>query len=275
MALGGVSRPKPRPLDLRRINKERDALIREYKSAESRLLKLIAADLKRDAIGTAGYRTKRLAVIKAELSALQDKTIPASTTLVTNAYTKAAQQVAESAGIGAVDFGGALHTGALGVLADNMAADLNGAAETVGRRVADLYRREGLRASTKMFVEGQTRRDASGWLVSELEKSVTSFIDKSGREWALERYAEMVLRTTTSEAATAGVVNTLVEAEIDLVEIAVADPCPICAPYEGNVYSLSGTTPGYEPLDDQPPFHPNCECTLTASDAEFDRVLPA
>jgi hypothetical protein len=270
MALSG--KRLPQPLDLRSVNRKRDALIQLYRDAEQSLSKRIAEDLAADRIGSAAYRTKRLAVIQAELSALQDATIPDATALVVNAYTTAAAETAQRTGIGAVDFGTALHSEALGTLADNITADLNGAAETVGRRVADVYRREGLRANARMAVENLTRKEASGFLVSSLvEQGVTSFVDQSGREWGLARYSEMVCRTLNSESANQGVVNTLVEAGIDLVEIAVADPCPICAEYEGNVYSLSGTTDGYDALDDQPPFHPNCECTLVASQEELLR----
>lgn len=265
MALSGVT-ARTRPLDLRRVYKQRDALLREYTRAEQSLAARITAELASGRVGSAAYRERRLAVIRAELSALQDRTIPLSTTLVTNAYTTSATQTADRAGLAAVDFGSTLHADALGSLADNLANELNGAAETVGRRVEDVYRRAGLRANARMAVENLTRREASGFLVADLSaQGVTGFVDKAGVEWGLSRYAEMVARTTSSESATQGVVNTLVESGIDLVEIAVADPCPICQPYDGNVYSLTGTTPDYEPLDDQPPFHPNCECTLVAS----------
>jgi hypothetical protein len=245
-----------------------------YGDAERSLLERMAADLERDAVATAGYRNRRVQVLRAELSALQDRAIPTATGLVTNAYVTASTQTTRSVGLAAVDFGTGLHAEALTILADNMASALNGAAETVGRRVADIYRREGLRASARLFAEGTSRSAASGILTQSLTaQGIGSFVDAAGREWTLGSYSRMAIRTTTSEAATQGVVNACLDSDIDLMEIAVADPCPICAPYDGNIYSLTGTTPGYEPLDDQPPFHPNCECTLVASLAEFDRPI--
>lgn len=292
MALGGVTRPRTRPLDLRRIYKERDALIGVYRSAERRLARLAAEDIANDRLASAAYRQRRIAIIRAELAALQDQAIPLSTTLVTNAYTTAAVQTMESvpaalaASPAALEFGTGLHAEALGTLADNMASALNAAAEQIGRRVEDVYRREGLRASTRLFVEGSTRKDASSYLSrSLLRQGATSIrsggtdrvvqLTVGGREWNLEKYTSMVIRTTTSEAATTGVVNSIVEAGLDLVEIAVADPCPICAPYEGNVYSLSGQDKEYPPLEDEPPYHPNCECTLVVSEVEINRELAA
>jgi hypothetical protein len=224
-------------------------------------------------MGTAAYRNRRLAVIRAELSALQDVAVPTATTLVTNAYLTGANQTTSALNVAAVDFGAGLHANALTMLADNMAASLNGAAETVGRRVEDIYRREGLRASARLFAEGTTRKSASGFLVDALRlNGIEAFVDKSGKEWALSTYARMVIRTTTAEAATQGVVNACLDSDIDLVEIAVADPCEICQPYEDGVFSLTGATPGYEVLDDTTPFHVNCKCTMHASIEEFGRL---
>lgn len=273
MALGGVSKTSMRPPNLAAIRKQRDALIREYQTVEDRLRVMIAADLERGAVGTAAYRTKRLAVIEAELSALQDRTVPQATQLIVNAYTTAGTEALAGGGITAT-FGGTLHKEALGLLADNFVSELNGAAETVGRRVADVYRQEGLRAVQRQFIEAQTQRQTRTQLVQSLtDRGVTSFVDRAGREWGLTRYAEMVSRTTASEAANAGVVNSMLDTGLDVVEIAVSDPCPICEPYAGNTYSLTGATPGLEVLDDQPPFHPNCECQATASADNFDALI--
>ena len=274
MALGGNLAPgKAKPLDLRSAYRLRDQLIAEYQNTAKRIATMAAEDAANDRVGTAAYRSKRLAVIQAELSALQDLTIPGATSLISNAYAAGATQTADHLGIAPPDFGATIHAEAVTVLADNITSDLNAAAETVGRRVADAYRREGLAASQRMLLEGETRRAASQAMSkSLLREGLTSFIDKGGRSWNLDSYTKMVLRTTTSEAATQGVINDLAENGLDLVEIAVADPCEICKPYEGNTYSLTGGDPEYEPLDDQPPFHPNCECTLTASTANLARL---
>ena len=46
----------------------------------------------------------------------------------------------------------------------------------------------------------------------------------------------------------------------DLIEISDhGTDCDECKEYEGNVYSITGRTPGYEIIPMWPPFHPNCE----------------
>ena len=86
------------------------------------------------------------------------------------------------------------------------------------------------------------------------------FISKSGRNYNLRDYSKMVARTELRRAQTDAVKNTCREYENDLVQWSShANSCPICAPYEGQVYSLTGRNPRYPLLTAEPPLHPNCE----------------
>lgn len=78
-------------------------------------------------------------------------------------------------------------------------------------------------------------------------KGITAFVDKAGREWSLHAYADMVLRTAARQADTMAVLTK--DPEHDLYKISShGTTCPLCAPYEGRVYSKSGTDPIYPPL---------------------------
>jgi len=59
------------------------------------------------------------------------------------------------------------------------------------------------------------------------------------------------------EAQSESIKESMKEFGEDLVEIPVHDnPCEICAPYQGQVYSISGGTPGYPLLPEGgPPWH--------------------
>lgn len=169
----------------------------------------------------------------------------------------------------ALDLGAALEAGVNGALADlgvagiratlprtNVAlaeALLNEAALGLQsthlgilRQALDGYRdavAEGLRLGA---VGVETRRQATQRILDELAKrGLSGFVDSAGRHWEASTYAEMTARTGLGRAAVQGHLNTLVENGQDLVIVSDApENCPICAPWEGRVLSLSGRTAG-------------------------------
>ena len=86
------------------------------------------------------------------------------------------------------------------------------------------------------------------------------FISKSGRNYNLRDYSKMVARTELRRAQTDATKNACKEYQNDLVQWSRhANPCPECAEFEGQIYSLSGNHPIYPFLSWEPPLHPNCE----------------
>ena len=248
------------------VDKRERNLVALYREGERLLQAQILDAIASGALGTAKYRERRLLVIQQLLSDVQDQAIPLATKLIAEAYVGGATGSAAATSSVTASFGTGVHKEAMNILADNLANGLNGAAEQVGRRTADLFRREGLREASGMIARGAGLTDARGALMAALrDQGVTSFIDSAGRAWDLARYSEMVIRTNTADAIIRGNVNQALEDGYDLTEVLVIDDellCPICEPYDGVTYSLTGSTPGYETLDEQPPFHPNCRCDL-------------
>jgi hypothetical protein len=106
-----------------------------------------------------------------------------------------------------------------------------------------------------------------------LDQGQTAFVDRRGRKWRLDSYAEMVARTTTREAASVATINTCDEFGLDLVRISTHSPtCELCAPLQGKVYSISGNDDRYPMLTDErrPPIHPNCRHVLAPYVRELD-----
>lgn len=251
----------PRSLQLERQEKALEEL---YRRAEERLQQVLAQDIEKGNLGSARYRRKRLDSVRQQLSELQDQAIPAATNLTTAAYVEGATAAALATDSVVPDFGTGQHREALDILADNMASGLNGAAEQVGRRIEDAYRSAGLEASSQQIAQGSTLRDGTKDLIKLLQEQGLSAGPGGAKTWRLSRYAEMVIRTNTTEAITRGNINSAVEDGFDLVEVLVTEDeitCPICGEYDGKVYTL-GEREGYETLPDQPPFHPNCRCDL-------------
>lgn len=90
------------------------------------------------------------------------------------------------------------------------------------------------------------------------------FIRINGRDYNLRKYADLVAKTRLRVVQTEAVLNACKEYENDLVQVSDhGTECPICIPYEGNVYSLSGRSSAYPYLDDYPPWHPRCQHNIS------------
>lgn len=106
-----------------------------------------------------------------------------------------------------------------------------------------------------------SRRTVTKQILSYLENSLKTgkFIQINGRRYQTRKYAEMVSRTRFRMVQSEAVRNQCAEFGHDLVEISDhGTETEICEHYEGNTYSLTGDVKGYEILDQEPPFHPNC-----------------
>lgn len=118
----------------------------------------------------------------------------------------------------------------------------------LGRVEPDIYRRVGLEQVAAMQATGNGVSKAVPGFVEELRREgVTAFIDKAGRHWSLHTYCSMVTRTTSRQAEVLSVLSA--DPEHDLYMISShGTTCALCAPYEGRVYSKSGTDPVFPPL---------------------------
>nr|DAK02320.1 MAG TPA: minor capsid protein [Caudoviricetes sp.] len=112
----------------------------------------------------------------------------------------------------------------------------------------DAFRRVGLQAVANMEARGTGFRKAVPELVRELQQNgVEAFVDKAGRKWSLHTYGNMVCRTTSRQAEIMAVLTA--DPDHDLYQISShATTCPVCAPFEGRVYSRSGKDPDFPPL---------------------------
>lgn len=139
----------------------------------------------------------------------------------------------------------------------NLMADLSDAAAVamsslenaiLGRQENDVVRRVGLELVTSMEATGKSTAATVPEFVKILQREgVTAFVDKAGRNWSLHTYASMATRTTSRQAEVLAVLTA--DPEHDLYKISShGTTCALCAPYEGRVYSKSGTDPVFPPL---------------------------
>lgn len=130
------------------------------------------------------------------------------------------------------------------------AAELQGVRDRmVSRRLAQgMVRGEGARKQAKAIEE-------------ILQKPMVNIIN--GRRINAVHYSRMVAVTRTREAATLGVINTMIHHGIDLVRVSShPHKKDICTPFDGKIFSISGQDRRFPRLDQLPnggpPFHPFC-----------------
>ena len=113
-------------------------------------------------------------------------------------------------------------------------------------------------------MSGQTTtRQAARQIRARLEANgMQAFVDKSGREWTMKRYSDMLARTASQQAQTAGTVSRLVQRGYDLATFTkVATDTEACRIWKERVVSLTGATEGYPTLAEAREagiLHPNC-----------------
>lgn len=149
----------------------------------------------------------------------------------------------------------------------------------IGRLHDDQFRKAGIASVAQMEATGGgTWKTVSQMMTQLRADGVTAYVDKAGRRWGLYAYCNMVTRTTSRQAVNVAILTK--DPEQDLYKMSShGTTCPVCAPYEGRVYSKSSKNPDYPPLsavfgkvDASGPssllnsylnIHPNCLHTLT------------
>lgn len=172
------------------------------------------------------------------------------------------------------DWDARIHTDAVNVIARQMAADALEKNGTVYSNVARALRttKQNVIAEQQIneqiaqgILQGETRRQTSRRISQQLidELGEGKLVTAGSRQFRPEDYAELLARTRTREAVTNGIINSAGQVGIDLFQVSVHDnPCPACLPYQGRVFSRSGTHGEFPPLTTQPPFHPRCKHVL-------------
>ncbi|OEH53130.1 minor capsid protein [Oceanobacillus sp. E9] len=110
----------------------------------------------------------------------------------------------------------------------------------------------------KVLAGVSTPQQALRESIKELaNKGVPALVDKKGREWSTEAYVSMVMRSTSNNVANDMQDTRMDEYDVDLVEVSSHDGArPLCAPYQGRIFSRSGNHPKYPALGDTSMGHP-------------------
>lgn len=157
--------------------------------------------------------------------------------------------------------------------------------KTLGMTLIDesqtIYMRIIYKSAAKMLSGATTLRQAIAETSSEwLSNGIPALVDKAGRRWSVEGYSQMVLRSNESMMTNAVQDQAFNEFDVDLVEVSShLGARPLCAPYQGRVYSRSGTSSKYPPLSSTSIGEPaglrgiNCGHTLYPFNPETGRTF--
>lgn len=140
---------------------------------------------------------------------------------------------------------------------------LEGARLQIVRSAMDGFRQVITQTAATVLTGARTQKEAMQIALNGLAKrGLSGFIDRKGRKWNLTSYVDMALRATTHQASVQGHLDRFQAADRDLVRITNQhSACPKCAPFQGKVFSISGTSEQYPPLEEAKAgglFHPGC-----------------
>lgn len=153
-------------------------------------------------------------------------------------------------------------------------AYLSDAINSTRARMQGIVRQAAMKAVEEAVTKGQSTRVMQANLVQMLQEkgieSVSYLRDGITCYMQLNTYAELVAHTTEHEIRNIANLNIGLRINNDLVMVSShIGACPICVPYQGRVYSVSGADTRYPYLYSTPfsstyqNFHPRCRHVVT------------
>lgn len=257
-----------------------DDLLAVYRQAQRTIVAQVRAALAAGDLNTAARRRAQLAAVLTTLDQLGIETELQARRLVRDAYRESVTRTGDLiTRIGphvTFDTGtfAAVETDAVAALQDEMLGRLQDARRTIGRQVNDLFARAGRETTMQALLGAQgSPRAATDALTQRLrDRGVRAFTDRAGRQWTLQAYSQMAVRTVTREAVVEGAKQRMAAQGVTVARVSThASSCKICQPWEGRLVTLTGSRADYngQPVADLasmpnggPPFHPNCRHTL-------------
>lgn len=163
--------------------------------------------------------------------------------------------------------GGAVHIHPNAEKVAAILADLNNSLDAAERRILrqfdDAYSHIIGSASAELATGTITGRQAIQKALTQFaDEGIDGFIDRAGRHWQMDTYAQMATLTAINRASVSGYTDTMQSYGYDLAFIdGHAGSCPVCQAWEGVIVSVSGNNTDYPSLsdaEDDGVFHPNC-----------------
>lgn len=219
-----------------------------YGDAAARMLQMVAQRLAAG-IDEPGWAEAKLA----ELLQLRDDAAAVVAQLTADAPALIEQAIvdANTAGITATGIEPTLapitNQAAVNALAAETVTAVTAPHTAILRTVLDVYRTVIAETAAPGVVTGiETRRQAAQRALNRFaDQGITGFVDKAGRRWELQSYAEMATRTASGRAMVEGRLAGYRTQGRTLVIVSDApQECSACRPFEGQLLSIDGAQVG-------------------------------
>lgn len=241
---------EPPPLDPDQVARIAKAVSDIYGDATARMLELVAKRMARgiDDPGWAEAKLLDLIGLRADAQAV----VADLATTGPPAVRKAIEDAAEAGRTGAarqlgISLSPSINTDAVDALATETVARLRPMGDGILRGVNDIYRQVVAEVSAPGVVTGtETRIQATQRALNRwADHGITGFVDKAGRNWEIETYAEMATRTASGRAMIDARTETyLADGRSFVIVSNSPQECGLCRPFEGKGLSLDGTGVG-------------------------------
>lgn len=161
-----------------------------------------------------------------------------------------------------------IHTQAIEAAADDAVLKFGNTLTGVKRSAQDFVRLAKQEAIRERIVAGSITGQASEEITKAVAKEIkdqgiVSLIDRGGKKWQLDRYADMLTKQVLANTSRDAVFNNAKEFGFDLVTVTDhSSKHEACAVWEGRTLSLTGATKGYPTLEDAKAaglFHVGCK----------------
>lgn len=164
------------------------------------------------------------------------------------------------------------------LLVSELMGNLNAAGKQILRSTDDAFRRIVAESAAQVLTGTQTRLQATQTALDRFaQQGIPGFINRADQNMNIASYAEMATRTSASKAFRQASTDRIQQYGLDLVIVPdTPGSCPLCSPWEGQVLSISGDTPGYSTVADAEAGglgHPNCTHAYSAYQEGFTPEL--
>lgn len=234
-----------------------------YGDATATMLEKVARRLARGITepGWAGHKLTEVAQLRQEAMAEVQRLAVAAPETIRTAVEEAASVGAKAA---ASELGVNAVPSAVQSLVRETVSQVTSTHLQLLRRPLDIFRSVIAEAGAAPVAAGtETRLRAAQRVLDRFARSgVAGFVDRAGRSWEIESYAEMAVRTASGRAHVQGRLDVYQSDGRDLVIVSDApQECSVCRPWEGRILSISGndrTRPSLAEATASGLFHANC-----------------
>lgn len=159
-----------------------------------------------------------------------------------------------------------IHQRAVQAIMDDLFYSILEATDHMAQDVKDRVEEVVKRANERSLIQGVSRQQATRDAIAELSQhQITGMIARNGAHIPAEKYMAGVIQYHQRKAHVEGSINRFKENGVDLVYVnRVGITCPICAVYQGRVYSISGNDSRFPRLERRPPYHSHCVHSTSA-----------